>query len=374
MSIAIPVVGSATWLPLDTINITRIQLSTKGGVNMFDTDFLDHYYKIFSKKETKQTDLQGTDLIRVMTPSDNLTTAVAATRHDNTASDMNYLETAYLANGGIDSALTKDYLFRLGDIVNSIFAIDKGLVFPDRLILKIFWTPGNRFGWTSTSATNPTAGTAAALTAVTTLTGLSLYLAAENNPQIEQELRAKLSSGYQLTIPYIWPNKTNLSGTSQSVTLRFNNTQGKTIQKILHSVFHNTESTNTLFAHDNINGSKVTTYYTLLNNRKQQEFSPDCVNSTNKDDYMLHLPQLKGSCYMSKNIYAYNWFHCDDYSGLRLADEKTQDLNVISGIPLTGTDLQWSIYMTTVNAAYNHYSFGITQRTLMITSNKVEIM
>ena len=44
--------------------------------------------------------------------------------------------------------------------------------------------------------------------------------------------------------------------------------------------------------------------------------------------------------------------------------------NLIKGLPLD-TEQKIDIFLTTPNAAYNHYSFGITQKLLSISSEGV---
>ena len=87
---------------------------------------------------------------------------------------------------------------------------------------KMFWT-----GDANNAATNPV--TAAASIAIS---NLYTYVSLEQNQLIQQDVMAKCSSaeGLGVLIPYVYNNKINLTGNSQTIMLRYNRAHG-TAQK-----------------------------------------------------------------------------------------------------------------------------------------------
>jgi hypothetical protein len=174
-----------------------------------------------------------------------------------------------------------------------------------------------------------------------------------------------------ILVPYVYTYKTNLGvSTSQNVSLRFNRGNGRRLKKIYHSLFHNTESSNTAYDHSNDNAGRITNYYTLLNNNRLQEYNLDC---TQLDDFMLIKKQLKGSVIQTSAVFTYNWFHLEDFTGMYDDNHRDDKDNLETGLPLE-LEQKWDIYLTTASAAYNHYSFAITEKMLTISSSGIEIL
>ena len=117
---------------------------------------------------------------------------------------------------------------------------------------------------------------------------------------------------------------------------------------------------------------KITSFYTQLNNSRLQEFDLICANG---DEWTVLKDNLAGTSILSSNIYYYNWFWRESFEH----DCPTMDLpmkpdmdNLIKGLPLD-TEQKIDIFLTTPNAAHNHYSFGITQKLLTISGEGVLI-
>ena len=111
--------------------------------------------------------------------------------------------------------------------------------------------------------------------------------------------------------PFVYTSKISLNAaTSQTITLRYNQVHGATLLKVYHGVYNTTEALNTIYDHSNVGtdklaGTKVTSFYTQLNNSRLQEFN---LTSASGDEWTLLKDSLAGSSTLSSNMYYYNWF------------------------------------------------------------------
>lgn len=371
--------GVANWFPKDCISaIQAIQLYTRSGVYLCDVQYANTYTQLVNPIETKLQEFLDYDLGGNATIHDNVcrglqrsnalgsstTSTVAspfAVRYDDSAATVNYTEKQYCESGTLNTAdPVIHYQLPLEHIKNSLFGCDKDLYMGESIILRITWAAVNRIGFTTTDVTSPATG-AAAMTADIALSNLALFLSVEKNQAIINSLMAKVSSGFSMAMPYIHGYKTNLNGTSQNVSLRFNRGHGQRLVKLYHTLYHNTETANTAYNHDNIGDAKVLSYYTALNNNRIQEFN---VDTSEFEDYLIHEQMLKGSVIQCCDMYQYNWFHCDSWSPDNVG---SKDLfNNIVGLSLD-VEQKWDGTFTTANAQHNHFSFAIVQRELVVS-------
>lgn len=280
------------------------------------------------------------------------------------------VEAKYFSVGGLNSATPAiSVKFDMGLLYNTIFSLDKTLLFDEILTLRIVWAPSTKIYYYGDDQLSPGGGTLAAAAGDVTLSGLQLYLAVEQRQDIINGLRQKIqSSGLSVLIPYVHVYKTTLSGGSQNVTLRFDRGHGMRLVKLYHSLFSNTESKNTAYDHDNRAGAKVTSYYTTLDSQRIQDFN---VAPASFEDYLIHQDKLKGSAILNSDVYQYNWFHCDDWSGTKPLYVKEQ--NKVAGLDLS-VERRWEFVGTVVNAFYQHHSVAVVQKMLKITRDSIELM
>jgi hypothetical protein len=130
----------------------------------------------------------------------------------------------------------------------------------------------------------------------------------------------------------------------------------------------------------------------MLDNERLQEFNLVCADY---DDYMLLKDKLKGSVIQSADMFYYNWFWIEDFTGM---EDKTKEPknseNLEVGLDLS-IERKWDFYAqqvntvavgdadtiaNSVNAAnsnggqYNHYSFAVTQKMLTISSSGITVI
>jgi len=208
------------------------------------------------------------------------------------------------------------------------------------------------------------------------LSSLVLYLAVEQNPVIEAELRSKVTSpeGFKILCPYIFSNKTNLGSTSQNLALRYNRGHGLKLRKILWAPYNNTENINTAFDHDNTAGTaKVASFYSTVNNVRTTQFNVDLTQS---QDWMLQKSRIKGSSILRSNEYQYNWVWCEDFGDYYCPSEKplpTPEANLVEGLSLDN-EIKYDVFATTTNNNFNHYIFAVTLRLLSVSSGGIVLM
>ncbi|MFM7859786.1 MAG: hypothetical protein ACKO96_49605, partial [Flammeovirgaceae bacterium] len=223
--------GNFNWLPVDFCPVIhRIQLYTRGGVNLADITNLHKYLNLVQKVELKNERLANRSQTDFLYPNNSLpSTAPALRPSTSTAAVVQpsfkaYVEPSYAVVGAANNATPSNlYQLKLGDIPHSIFSLDKDLYFNEVLVLRIEFASGQSFAWYSTANTNPAVGPSVAIATNITISKLSLYLAIETDEVIVQELRNKVNStGLNVLIPYVWQFKNPIStSTSHNVSLRF---------------------------------------------------------------------------------------------------------------------------------------------------------
>jgi hypothetical protein len=303
-------------------------------------------------------------------------------------STVNYTEPIYFKNtGAVNQQLVINVRLPLNMIYNSIFSVDKDLYFGEIILMRIVYHPTTKFSFLNTAA-NPIVPEIQTQNA--TLNNIALYLAVEKNEGIVNSLRSQiLSSGLNVLIPYVYTFKNTLpAGQNISISQRFNRGHGRRLLKLYHSAFNSVESINTAFDHSNVihytaggalDGGKILSYYTLLNNERLQEFDLDCRQL---NDWEYHKEKLRDSVLQDSRVYSVNWFHCDDWTGIFDSKKKDEKDNLETGLTLD-LEQRWDIYITSANPdpgagpayfPYNQYTFAITQKMLTISPQGITVL
>lgn len=375
--------GRSIWTPEDTCGeILQIQFYSRSALNLVDLNYCNNYLKVVGKKEKSFHSFMTNDVTDPLYRSDDLKVAnytpTANLGSVASGASVNYNECKYLSSTALGAAQTARRMrLRLGDLYNTLFSVDKDLLFPEVMILRIVWS-SSKIGWTSLSQTDPSA-TPLDLPAGATLNNVALYLATESRPEIERGLQAKVASGMEVLIPYVSTYKLNLAGTSQTVSIRLNRANGLFCRKIIHAVFNNAENVNTMYDHTNLDAAvattagKVQSYYTAIDNQRIQNYDLS-TSILVQDDYMYHKKQLEGSCILNQQMYQLNWFNCDDMLGSESVADGKLSPNLIGGLDLT-IDRKWDfVGQSMINANYNHYTFVVLTRKLVISPTSISFL
>jgi hypothetical protein len=265
--------GNHPWMHCDGMPLlSEVDLYTRSGVYLCQLPNFQNYMKVVRKLYTSKDELKSNDRSSFLFPANVMNNAVPLITPSNGSGSVNYEENAYvISTAGLGQAANTQINFtlemKLGAIKKTIFALNKDIVFPDIIVFRLLFGPANKCVYTSGSGNDPTAGTPALPTAQafiapcpTTGTGvirlynLTLFLATEKNEDLAQSVRALVNSanGLNLLIDFPYSYKQNLSGTSQSLSLRFNRGHGKNLLEVTSSAFNNTESLNTAYHNSNV--------------------------------------------------------------------------------------------------------------------------
>lgn len=378
------------WVFLDSLSFLQgIQLYTKAGVMLCDiSNNLHNYTKVVWKAEIKRSEYENFDLYetasagsgRMLRKSNALIDDTAAgkftKRPNGSNASVNYLEHKYLlASTAANSATpTINVSLPLKMIQNTIFELDKTLYFNEVITLRLIFAPVAKYLFCSTnSGTDPTA-TPAASTLPANVSGVNLYLAMERNPDMANIMRGEIQKGFSLPIPCVNIFKQgSITGSTQSTTLRLNRAYGRNLLKIYHSLFGgsadgNVEDLN--YAYNNSIGTAplvdMTDYETSLQNQRLQDWR---ITLSSYDDWAIMQKKLEDSITLNSNVYRFNWFHLDDFTGShKTTDKEYLEKNMLVGIPLDVEQrYDWYSSHTSASKQINHMDFVITQKLLQIT-------
>ena len=371
-----PTVNAGTTLfhnvTANTPFVNSISLFTQGGANMCNIENLINYQAVMRPPNTPFDKFMTHDRTDQLFPIKTTGAAAADGQRPITpyTVDRPYTEIQTYTTGAVAPAAEPviPFVFRLGDIAESIFSMKKAFLFPEFIYLRVQMGPIGKFMWDTTSATVPITGAVAPLVGGI-ISNFYLYLACEQNPLITINLQAQIrAAGVKIAIPYAFVNK-NVVATSNSqvVNIMIQPDRGSLIKKIVHAVFDPNEALNVCVDHSNLAGSKIERYYTQLDSVREQENDIDC--KTNFDDYSVHRPILQKSCLQTRNMYQFHWFHMQDYSGLNITSKEGLTVpseNLVSGMPVEGGKTWVFSGTATTAAAYNHYTFVICYQYLVI--------
>ncbi len=392
--------GRFSWIHVDGMPlISEVDLYTRSGTYLCQLPNFQKYMKVVRKIYTKRKEYESNNLSNFLAPSNSLPNASGAVTPNNGVASVPYKENSYvISNGtlglGADTEVVLTLEFPLSAIKKTIFELNKDIVFPDIVVLRILWGPSNQALYYNLDGNNPNAAgatapingfidrpaPASAAGYCIRISDLTLYLAVEQNGDLAQEVRQELDSrGLNLLVDYPHVYKQPLSGTSQSMSLRFNRGHGKNIVSVISSVFNNQESLQT--AYDNFNivnastaaqsavGAKVTSYYSQLDNVRLQDINLVCSNAQS-DDYRQNKRYLEDSPYYNQAIYQNNWFHMDVFAEPD-SNQTINDEDLDKGLSLV-VERKYDLMATTANANHVWLTTAICQRDLHIGRDAIQ--
>lgn len=375
-----PGAGLANWVPVDVVSsIREIYVQTRNNIVLAYIPFADTYSKMVMKQDISITELLSYDEALDNAGSFNGLSRcdvlqASNIRYDNTAGSLSFTEPKYLL---VASALNTagpvvNNRIPLNIYRNTILSLDKDLLFPETIQIKVVFNGSGRIGWLSNSITVPNTG----LTNMTSvvLTNPFLYLQVEKNPQVVDSLKQKVNSaeGLKVLFDYVYNSRQSLSGTFQSTSIKMNRNNGLTCRKILYALNNGTEATNTTFDISNVSGAKYTDFYDALNNVRLIDYN---LTVAQNEDYMLNRELLKGAiASQSSNIYYYSAvFQRDFGDNVPKADESWELQNQLQGLDLSD-EQKYDMNFTTVAGTYIHYIYFVCQKVLTISTSGISVM
>ncbi len=398
--------GTYTWLHQQALKeISHIQFYSGSNMWIIDLDNLQNYLDITLKKELAQDEFLSLDPMTGVSQSNSLNNVIPALRNSNVAvanvanlaanpSSVNYMEPAYFQVGALNTAVSYTVQFPLRLIKNTAFSVDKSMYFGQTTYLKVYFGPLSKICYSSTSNANPSdgtkttyagAGTIGGATAPTIATNFQLMLAVETNQDIRtMTINKVMSQGLSYLIPYVQAFKNSNQGTSQNISIQLDQGNGRSLMKVYHSIYNNTEDLDIAYDHSNNDtvagalsialNQKTQQYYTQLNGKRNQDITINCTSSGPFLDYMSHRRQIRGSILSNLNVFEYNWLHCDDFSDFGPKYDQDNRGELITGIPMSVAPLTWSfvgVVMRPLLNNFQHYTWFVFVKKLTMAPGQV---
>lgn len=343
----------------DVLPIQRVELLNRSGVYLMDIVNFQQFINATSRLETDIDTYRGAqstgDFLYPANSLSNLTPVLSSV--------------GPTGDGAGAGNLTISYRVDLGKIRNTILSLDKSIFVGEHLNLRITWSNSADMGWTSAPGGGDPLVTYAGNMSVSKL---RLHLAQEGDEAVAREIMDKASQ-IPILIPYTWSYKTNRQGKSQALSLRFGAGHGRTLERVYNAFYGTAEEKNTRYLRPL---THVDSFYTLLNNRRMQEFD---YSSADHDVYNLKRDYAKGYVAgLTRAIYEDQFCFVEDWCN---GHHNCAVNNEISGLSLTGDEIKWDLFCQSSNIApatsggrnLNHYTFAVCQRLMTVSSAGVQI-
>jgi len=379
-SLAMPALASNFNVTFeDTFDIAQsATFGSAGGVDIVNIQHLQNYVKIARKIDTPIEDFMGNDdMSQLYKCGDAVTANVLPYKYDgavNAPKDA-VVETRYLRMGA-DGAATNVYRqFPLGAISGTLFAVDRDFYSPVEQYLRITAGVGDKIAFQTSTAQIATPDAGVPSSVDVKINQCYLYLAVEQNLAVSNYIMAQYASGQmRYTIPYTTGFKNTGSqnaGDQTNIQIQISQQYGKRLKRILHTVWNSSEKLNTAYDCANWDGSKIQSYQTFLDSLPLQDRILSCKRPAgvylNSDDWLENKKFLdKRSCIVSKEMYALNWFHIDQWHELR-GKESLPDVNCVEGL-IMDSPKSWTISTTAGAGNLVHYTWVEFSREIEITT------
>lgn len=355
--------------------LRSISVQTRAGLFLCDIQEVNRYLSLVLPAESRGSEWTGNDSpidAKYVVSGINRTTTGAVGNqqiggivYSNTNADTFtplYTGLQHTIQGAVDATTTLRYSLPFSLFKNSILSMDLDQYFGgESVFLNLTWASRNYIGHI---------GTADVDTGVADLTGdvpvsnLFLNMAVETNVVAQQVARASKS----YTIPYVYSNKLTFTNLGlQSLQVRYNRSQGSKLRKIYWGSFAVSEANQYAFTHHNKAAGVTSTFYSLLNNNRLQQFNPVCAEL---EDFMLLKDKLKDTPLENARAYYQNYIWIEDFtSGTIMYD----GAYLTDGFELS-EDALWTMNVTNSDASgRTHQAFSVTERVLTLQDGMITI-
>lgn len=366
-SITATAANTASFAYRDVLPIQRIQLNTIDGVALCDLSFVGHYCKASARMETSNQALfsSGTDSGNLMTPSSS-GGAANNNKYPNNTAFQSSNEPLVLQSEARNVANVINWSVKLGDALpNSIFALNKSMVFGRELVLQITWGDRNDWGFLATAETDPSTG-AANLNVNVAMSNLALYVATETDQRIINTLVNKMrGDGLSIPVDYIHSYRNSQDAGDATVDVRLTPAHGVTLTKVFH-VISAGDGANLRYE-TKFTNAEAGSFYTLVNDLRRQDYNLDLASG---EDYDYLKPYLKGSCVSKRSTFQEAWSWVDDFAG---KVRNPSNSGVMVGLEIPSSGVSWGIYVQAQVGRRSHYSYACCQKVLSIKGNMIQL-
>lgn len=282
-----------------------------------------------------------------------------------------YDEPQYITASGDNASLAFKCTVDLKDCFpHTLLSYDKSIYWGQNLILILTLAPSAQCGWTYDDTTDWATGYAA-LAKDVPFTNMYLNVPVEQNEQIDARLKQAViaQGGLEITYPTVSSIQQYTSAaTNSSISVPLSASFGRRLLCVYHTKHHGTSSGKFMYDNSNLTQSKIVSYRTQLDGIPLQNQELICAAN---DDYDLMKPLFHNSVIQSRNEFIYNQVHIESWRSGKCSDWLERDAE-IQGLPLD-LNHDYQLAATTVSAAYNNYTFVVTQRDMRITPLGVSV-
>jgi hypothetical protein len=288
-------------------------------------------------------------------------------------SSVNELQTSAASTGAVNAvdaaAIFTRYNIPLGEIVETLLAVNKTIVFNQQLIIEIDFASGARIGFSSSTVAG--VGVPTALTADYKMTEVMLYLATEQNDVVAAYLRDEAKKGMSMPIPYPVMKKT-ATGTSgvSSCVFRFNRTHGQKLRRVYSGWFHATETGLTACVRGNEACAVLTGIRSIFMNQPRQDYTMDI----SKGQVWAYMKPVAGGsvAFQSHKAFEHYFTFVDSFDGIPLIEVKDKAV-YSSGINLD-LDMDYALESTMLATGKQLYQYAICEKTLVWKDGFVSVV
>lgn len=370
--------------------INRLVLETRSGQRLVDLNFCAEYMKTVLPVALKNSDLQDRELslgdvgkVSTVSKSNKIATVVASTGSNSTrisalgasnAPLTSYTDFQYVTQSAQGQGLTQPLSIPFKDYKHTILSLDKDMIFPESLNLRITWNSFDSIAWSHTTTANYDEALTESVGGCT-LNNIRMYLAVQVNNSVVAELMNKMNSGYSIPIdyPYSYQQATAVNVSSVSPQTRLNRGQGTKVRFIYTSIFNGltqavpADNLIVRYDHSNVINDKCTTIQTQMNSQNLQEIVVSAT-SANNEAYEYMRENLKGSAIQNSDMFNYNFVWVDSWCNEPICDEADQ--NKDSGLSLDAEQLYTAnITMPPVPTdQFRIFTFPVCKRILSVSS------
>lgn len=388
---------------------SSVQFGVPGGINLVDLQYAQNYTKIARKIDTKMEDYLSNDDMSGLYKSNQLSSANvypvqylggpgAVLTYD---SKDNYLGPKYIQAGPAPTAgggasppeatgqthrLDRYRQFPLSAYSGTMLADDRDFYSPVEMRLAFNVGVGDKVAFISTDAAAPATGAKSVPDLATSTTSTAgkgvtfnnivLYLCVEKNKEVSDSIiQEYLGNRLKYRIPYTTAFRAvgAPAGQQTNIQITLSTMYGKRLKRILHTVWNPQEKHHLAYDCNNWDGAKIASYQTSLDNLNLQDRILSCKRPSgllvNEDDWLENKKFLdKRSSYVSKEMYALNWFHIDQFFEPHDKDSQIPEANLDEGVPMdTSRTWQFSGLTGGLGGAI-HYTYAEFSRDVLITN------
>ena len=275
----------------------------------------------------------------------------------------------HISTSGDNTIQVLKYRIPLSAFKNTLFDVDKSLLYGGSCIIKVMHSPKDKFMSLGTAAANIATG-AATLGTDATISKISLQLAQESNSLAIRHIQERVArQGLNLIVPYVYVSRNSFSGQSCSLQYQINNSAGLSLKAQFNTAILASDTLNTNSNTTNLPGDKVSLYNTYLDNYISS--TENIEHSTTVSTWWKQQKDLYRDSPMSiMREGEISWCHTDMHTGHESCSAMAKDSGSDAGIALGSAGLvyNWNI-LTKSNANHLVLSYYVCSRVLRVDAN-----